>query len=80
MITMRSQLEMRWSTSPDDMGYGHKPVPELLGGKDLDTKCSAERIAHRILHRWLDMYEGNPEISHPTVEVIRDFEQAVATI
>jgi hypothetical protein len=33
MITMRSQLEMRWSTSPDDMGYGYKPAPELLGGK-----------------------------------------------
>ena len=33
MITLRSQLEMRWSTSPDDMGYGYKPAPELLGGK-----------------------------------------------
>lgn len=33
MITMRSQLEMRWSTSPEDMGYGHLSAPELLGGK-----------------------------------------------
>ena len=36
MITMRSQLEMRWSTSLSDMGYGHyghRPASELLSGK-----------------------------------------------
>jgi hypothetical protein len=33
MITIRSQLEMRWSTSPTDMGYGNQPTPELLSGK-----------------------------------------------
>ena len=33
MITMRSQLEMRWSTSPENVGYGHCHDPQLLGGK-----------------------------------------------
>lgn len=57
---------------------GKCPIENLL--KNLDVSRSAERIAHRILHRWLDVYDGNPEISHPTVEVIRDAEQAVAII
>ena len=57
---------------------GKCPIESLL--KELDTSRSAERIAHQILHRWLDVYEDDPEISHPTVTVIRESEQAVATI
>lgn len=57
---------------------GKCPVENLLKG--LDTNCSAERIAHRILHQWLTIYDGSPEISRPTVEVIRESEQAVASI
>ena len=57
---------------------GKCPMENLLKG--LNTDHSIEQIAHQILHRWLDIYEGDPEISHPTVVVIRESEQAVAAI
>ena len=33
MITKRSRIQMRWSTNPEDMGYGRDPSPERLPGK-----------------------------------------------
>ena len=33
MLTMRSKIAVRWSTSPNDLGYGHKPAPVRLAGK-----------------------------------------------
>jgi hypothetical protein len=32
-LTKRSRIAVRWSTSPDDMGYGNKPAPHVLTGK-----------------------------------------------
>ena len=39
--TIRSQLEMRYSTYPADMGYGNQPVPELLSGRP--SACGTPR-------------------------------------
>ena len=57
---------------------GKCPVENLLRG--LNTNHSVEQIAHRILHRWMSIYDGNPEFSNPTVVVSRNSEQAIATI
>lgn len=32
-LTARSRVAMRWSTNPEDMGYGREPKPERLPGK-----------------------------------------------
>jgi hypothetical protein len=58
--------------------HGGCPVEILLKG--LDCNRSVKHLAHRIHNRWLAAYEGDPEVSHPTVKVIRGSEQAVATI
>ena len=31
-ITIRSQIEMRWSTSPEHMGYGRGSAPDEIPG------------------------------------------------
>ena len=31
-LTARSRITMRWTTNPEDMGYGYKPAPRTLAG------------------------------------------------
>jgi hypothetical protein len=32
-LNRRSRIQVRWSTSPDDMGYGNSPAPKTLPGR-----------------------------------------------
>ena len=41
---------------------------------------SIEQIAHRILHRWLSAYEGDPAANQLSVDVIRGRDRATAAI
>lgn len=61
-----------------NMKHGGCPIAELLKG--LDDSRSVDFIAHRILHRWLSLIDGDPTTANPFVEVIRENEKAIATL
>lgn len=53
-------------------------IENILDG--LNIGRSIEQIAHRILHRWLASYEGDPAANHLAVDVIRGKDFATAAI
>ena len=53
-------------------------VENILDG--LNIGRSIEQIAHRILHRWLSAYEGDPAANQLSVDVIRGRDRATAAI
>ena len=57
---------------------GDRQVEDILVG--LKIGRSVDSIAHRVLHRWIARYEGDPVANHLTVDVICGSNQATATI
>ena len=53
-------------------------IENILNG--LNIGRSIEQVAHRILHRWLTGYKGDPVANQLSVDVIRGDDRTTATI
>ena len=54
-LTTRSRVALRWTTDPDDLGYGNRPAPRTLADRPADfvgspRQCLAEiaRVRHGV--------------------------------
>ena len=57
---------------------GEHQVEDILAG--LKIGRSVDSIAHRVLHRWISRYEGDPVLNRLAVDVICGSDRATATI
>jgi hypothetical protein len=85
---MKTQILIRDSQSTIELEIVDSTVTVVSGGEHrvediltgLKIGRSVDSIAHRVLHRWIARYEGDPVANHLTVDVICGSNQATATI
>ena len=83
-MNTRSKIALRWSTAPDDMGYGPGPAPKRLAGPPAIVTGPAGALAYRaeIMHntggcyiRWELLHKGIP-VSWDDIRTLLEYASA----